>query len=107
MNEDYIMQPIDKRKWAYDNILTTPEAIELLGISRSRLSHLIRNGKITPLKKLGCTSLFLREDLEKKLEELIVLEKIFAKGLMMQSLHYEISKGVTKIERETEAKEHL
>ena len=70
MNEDYIMQPIDKRKWAYDNILTTPEAIELLGISRSRLSHLIRNGKITPLKKLGCTSLFLREDLEKKLEEI-------------------------------------
>lgn len=78
MNEDYIMQPIDKRKWAYDNILTTPEAIELLGISRSRLSHLIRNGKITPLKKLGCTSLFLREDLEKKLEELIVLRKKYS-----------------------------
>ncbi|WP_346780816.1 DNA-binding protein, partial [Bacillus cereus] len=43
------------------------------GVSRSRLSHMIRNGKITPLKKLGCTSLFLKEDLEKKLEELIVL----------------------------------
>ncbi|MEH7668968.1 helix-turn-helix domain-containing protein [Bacillus sp. JJ689] len=75
---EYIMQPIDKRKWAYDNILTTPEAIELLGISRSRLSHLIKKGKITPLKKQGCTSLFLREDLEKKLAELIVLRKKYS-----------------------------
>ncbi|PES30103.1 helix-turn-helix transcriptional regulator [Bacillus cereus] len=77
MNE-YIMQPIDKREWAYDNILTTPEALELLGISRSRLSHLIKKGKIVPLKKQGCTSLFLREDLEKKLAELIVLRKKYS-----------------------------
>ncbi|PFZ64882.1 helix-turn-helix domain-containing protein [Bacillus wiedmannii] len=72
MNE-YIMQPIDKREWARANVMTTPEALEILGISRARLSHMIRNGKITPIKKLGCTSLFLKEDLEKKLEELIVL----------------------------------
>ncbi|GAB6415609.1 helix-turn-helix domain-containing protein [Bacillus cereus] len=77
MNDEYIMQPIDKRKWAYDNILTTPEALELLGISRSRLSHLIKKGKIIPLKKQGCTSLFLREDLEKKLEELKILRAKF------------------------------
>jgi predicted XRE-type DNA-binding protein len=69
------MQPVDKRQWVKFNVLTTPEAIELLGISRARLSNMIRNGKIVPLKKLGCTSLFLREDLEKKLEELIVLRK--------------------------------
>lgn len=74
---EYIMQSIDKRKWAYENILTTPGAIELLGISRSRLSHLIKKGKIVPLKKQGCTSLFLREDLEKKLEELIILRAKF------------------------------
>lgn len=74
---EYIMQSIDKRQWAYENILTTPEAIELLGISRSRLSHLIKKGKIVPLKKQGCTSLFLREDLEKKLEELIILRAKF------------------------------
>ena len=72
---EYILQPIDKRQWVHDNVMTTPEAIEILGISRARLSHLIRNGKITPIKKLGCTSLFLREDLEKKLEELIKLRK--------------------------------
>ncbi|MGM2859641.1 helix-turn-helix domain-containing protein [Bacillus cereus group sp. Bce021] len=72
---EYILQPIDKHQWVRDNVMTTPEAIEILGISRARLSHLIRNGKITPIKKLGCTSLFLREDLEKKLEELIKLRK--------------------------------
>ncbi|MGE6541087.1 helix-turn-helix domain-containing protein [Bacillus luti] len=72
---EFIMQPVDKRQWMFDNVLTTPEAIELLGISRARMSNMIRNGKIVPLKKLGCTSLFLREDLEKKLEELIVLRR--------------------------------
>ncbi|WP_242305742.1 helix-turn-helix domain-containing protein [Bacillus cereus group sp. BfR-BA-01451] len=72
---EYELQLIDKRQWVHDNVMTTPEAIEILGVSRSRLSHLIRNGKITPIKKLGCTSLFLREDLEKKLEELILLRK--------------------------------
>ncbi|AAT57260.1 MULTISPECIES: helix-turn-helix transcriptional regulator [Bacillus] len=72
MNE-YIMQPVDIRQWVYDNVYTTPEALSYLGVSRSRMSRMIKDGKITPIKKLGCTSLFLREDLEKKLEELIVL----------------------------------
>ncbi|USL02186.1 helix-turn-helix domain-containing protein [Bacillus anthracis] len=75
---EYMLQPVDIRQWVHDNVMTTPEAIEILGVSRSRLSHLIRNGKITPIKKLGCTSLFLREDLEKKLEELIVLRKKYS-----------------------------
>ncbi|PGC57712.1 helix-turn-helix domain-containing protein [Bacillus wiedmannii] len=74
---DYIFQPVDKRKWAYDNILTTPEAILFLGISRSRMSNMIKNGKIVPLKKQGAISLFLREDLENKLEELIILRAKF------------------------------
>lgn len=77
MNDEYILQKFDKRKWAKANILTTPEALEILGISRARLSNMIKNGKIVPLKKLGCTSLFLREDLENKLEELIILRAKF------------------------------
>lgn len=70
---EYIMQPIDIHQWVRDNVLTTPEAIEYLEISRARLSHMIRNGKIVPIKKLGCTSIFLKSDLEKKKEELTVL----------------------------------
>ncbi|PEA67716.1 helix-turn-helix domain-containing protein [Bacillus toyonensis] len=72
-NDLYALQPIDKRQWIFDNVLTTPEAIEYLGVSRSRMSHMIKNGKIVPIKKLGCISLFLKSDLEKKKEELIVL----------------------------------
>ncbi|EJR31136.1 MULTISPECIES: helix-turn-helix domain-containing protein [Bacillus cereus group] len=72
-NDSYTRQAIDIRKWINDNVMTTPEAIELLGISRARMSHMIKNGKIVPIKKLGCVSLFLREDLEKKKEELILL----------------------------------
>ncbi|WP_242284714.1 helix-turn-helix domain-containing protein [Bacillus cereus] len=72
---EYIMQAIDKRRWVYDNVLTTPEALSILGVSRARMSRMIKDGKITPIKKQGCTSLFLREDLEKKLEELIILRE--------------------------------
>ncbi|MGO0657562.1 helix-turn-helix domain-containing protein [Bacillus mycoides] len=74
---EYIMQPLDKRKWVYDNVMTTPEAIEYLEISRARMSHMIKNGKIVPVKKQGCVSLFLREDLEKKKEELVALRKVY------------------------------
>ncbi|MED3395506.1 helix-turn-helix domain-containing protein [Bacillus wiedmannii] len=65
----------DKRKFIKEHVLTTPEAIELLGISHSGMSNMIKSGKIVPIKKLGCVSLFLKSDLEKKKEELIVLRK--------------------------------
>lgn len=52
MNE-YIMQPTDTRQWVRDNVMTTPEAIEILGVSRSRMSNMIKNGKLVPIKKLG------------------------------------------------------
>lgn len=70
MNE-YIMQPIDIRQWVSDNVMTTPEAIEYLV---EDVSHMIKNGKVVPLKKQGCVSLFLLEDLEKKKEELMALQ---------------------------------
>ncbi|EJS14935.1 hypothetical protein IKS_01594 [Bacillus cereus VDM062] len=70
---EYIMQPIDIHQWVRENVFTTPETIEYLGISRARLSHMIKNGKIVPIKKLGCTSIFLKSDLEKKLKELTAL----------------------------------
>ncbi|MDU0073255.1 helix-turn-helix domain-containing protein [Bacillus sp. FSL M8-0052] len=51
-------------------VLTTNEAAELLGITRARMSQLINNGKLNPVKKLRGISLFLRADLEKKKKEL-------------------------------------
>ncbi|WP_240515158.1 MULTISPECIES: helix-turn-helix domain-containing protein [Bacillus cereus group] len=67
------MSRSDKRKFIVEKVLTTPEAIEFLGVSRARLSHMIKKGKITPVKKLGCVSLFLKDDLIVKREELKLL----------------------------------
>ncbi|AMA71430.1 helix-turn-helix domain-containing protein [Aneurinibacillus thermoaerophilus] len=47
-------------------VLSSAEAIEYLGISRARLSQLIKNGKLIPIKKLQRDSLFLKIDVEKK-----------------------------------------
>lgn len=66
---------IEKREFIVSEVLTTPEAIEFLGISRARLSSLIKNGKINPVKKLGCVSLFLKSDLAEKRKELVELRK--------------------------------
>ncbi|MFP7171963.1 DNA-binding protein [Terribacillus halophilus] len=46
------------------NVLTSSEAIEFLGITRGRLSQLIKSEKIVPVKRSGKDSWFLREDLE-------------------------------------------
>lgn len=75
MNDLYMLQPVDMCQWVHDNVYTTPEAMAYLGVSRSRMSRMIKDGKIVPCKKMGCVSLFLKVDLEKKLEELIVLRK--------------------------------
>ncbi|MEH7787334.1 helix-turn-helix transcriptional regulator [Bacillus thuringiensis] len=64
---------IVKRKFIKEEVLTTPEAIEFLGVSRARMSHMIKKGKITPVKKLGCVSLFLKDDVIAKREELELL----------------------------------
>lgn len=65
----------EKREFIVNEVLTTPEAIEFLEISRARLSAMIKNGKIIPVKKLGCVSLFLKYDLIEKREELMALRK--------------------------------
>ncbi|PFS38743.1 helix-turn-helix domain-containing protein [Bacillus thuringiensis] len=58
-----------------NEVLTAPEAIEILDITRARMSQLIKQGKITPVKKLDKVSLFLRADVEEKRKELVVLRE--------------------------------
>ncbi|TCT23403.1 AlpA family transcriptional regulator [Melghiribacillus thermohalophilus] len=58
-----------------NEVLTTSEAIKILGISRQAMSNKIRDGKIKPVKKLRGDSLFLRSDIEEKKRELEVLRK--------------------------------
>lgn len=56
-------------------VLVTSEAMEILDVSRSRMSVLIKTGKLEPVKKLGNVSLFLRADIEEKKKELEVLRE--------------------------------
>ncbi|AWC33274.1 MULTISPECIES: helix-turn-helix domain-containing protein [Bacillus cereus group] len=56
-----------------NEVLTTPEAMEILEISRVRMSAMIKAGKLVPIKKLGNVSLFLRKDIAEKKKELEVL----------------------------------
>ncbi|KFN01796.1 DNA-binding protein [Bacillus clarus] len=53
-----------------NEVLTAPEDIEILSITRIRMSQLIKKGKMKPVKKLDKVSLFLRVDVEGKRKEL-------------------------------------
>lgn len=68
---EYIMQAIDKREWVRTEILVTSEAIELLGISRSRMNMLLKKGQLEPIKRTIGVNLFLRDDIINKKEELV------------------------------------
>ncbi|PGP18667.1 DNA-binding protein [Bacillus cereus] len=58
------------RKFIEEEVLTSTEAAEVLGVSRARISQLIGSGQLIPVKKLKGDSLFYRKDVEEKLEEL-------------------------------------
>lgn len=60
----------DVRKFIEEEVLTSTEAAEVLGVSRARVSQLIGEGKLVPAKKLRGDSLFYRKDVLEKLEEL-------------------------------------
>ncbi|MFD6441445.1 hypothetical protein ACFWDG_16885 [Peribacillus sp. NPDC060186] len=74
MTDYYIMEKFDAKKFVLEEILTSTECIEFLGISRSRLSSLIKSNKIVPIKK-GGVQLYLKQDMLKKKAELEELRK--------------------------------
>ncbi|WP_341284696.1 helix-turn-helix domain-containing protein [Priestia megaterium] len=89
MKEFEYIKPELKRKFIRECVLTSPEAIELLEISRPRLSAMIKDGKLTPAKKSGATSLFLKDDLLQKKEELITLRKKYRPWEITKENHNE------------------
>ncbi|HDR7770404.1 TPA: DNA-binding protein [Bacillus paranthracis] len=81
MNEHCICKYFDKKKFVREQIMLTSDALEFLEISRPRLNMLIKQGKIEPIIRTGATSVFLREDLIKKKEEMIALRLKYRPGL--------------------------
>ncbi|BCD02793.1 hypothetical protein BC30048_p1302 (plasmid) [Bacillus cereus] len=60
-----------------NEVLITAEAMEILDVNRSRMSALIKAGKLTPIKKSGNVSIFLKADIEAKKVELEELRAKF------------------------------
>ena len=67
--EEELRQFLDKE------VLTTPEALELLGIGRQALNSLVQRGKLKPFKELKAVKLFLRSDVEARKGEAAELKK--------------------------------
>ncbi|MED0826569.1 hypothetical protein [Bacillus pacificus] len=75
MNDLYVLQKFDKRKFVQEEVMLTADALAFLEISRPRLNMLIKQGKIEPVIRTGATSVFLQDDLIEKKKELIELRK--------------------------------
>jgi hypothetical protein len=58
-------------------LITAVLAMEILNVNRSRMSAMVKAGKLTPIKKLGNVSIFLKADIEAKKEELEELRAKF------------------------------
>ncbi|GLG01575.1 hypothetical protein Alches_16150 [Alicyclobacillus hesperidum subsp. aegles] len=57
-------------RWAQENILTPQEVTEILECSLQAVRQSVQHGKLQPLKKHERITLFLREDVEARSEEL-------------------------------------
>lgn len=69
----YITNPEEIRT----NVVTSREVLELLGISRARLSQLVKAGKLKPLK----SNLFLTNDILERKEQQIHLRHKYYKPI--------------------------
>lgn len=74
------VQEIDLRQLIIEETCLTSEAMEILDVSRPRLNQMVKQGKIQPVKKTGAISIFFKQDLLKRKEELIELRKKYGTG---------------------------
>ncbi|MEY8820797.1 helix-turn-helix domain-containing protein [Bacillus subtilis] len=59
----------------HNEVLSTTEVAEILNVNKQRMSALINTERIIPVKKIGRTSLFLRQDVESLKKELEANQK--------------------------------
>ncbi|MFE6232555.1 helix-turn-helix domain-containing protein [Bacillus subtilis] len=59
----------------HNEVLSTTEVAEILNVNKQRMSALINTERIIPVKKIGRTSLFLRQDVEDLQKELEANQK--------------------------------
>lgn len=73
MSQIYVVKSLDIKQFIEEEILTSAEVMAILEISRARLSILVKEGKITPVKT-GTVNLFLMDDVLDRLEKSVELK---------------------------------
>ncbi|CQR73281.1 Helix-turn-helix domain protein [Sporomusa ovata DSM 2662] len=58
----------DLIQFIVDNIITTRDAMEILGCSRQNIDDLIKRGKLTPVKKWDRDKLFWKSDIMERVK---------------------------------------
>lgn len=54
-----------------NEVLTSTEAQEILEINKQRMSKLIKDGRLQPIKRVGQITLFLKSDIDQLKKELL------------------------------------
>ncbi|MCY9196014.1 helix-turn-helix domain-containing protein [Bacillus atrophaeus] len=60
----------DIEDFVKSEILSSSEAAKILDVNKQRMSKLIKDGRIVMVKKVGMSSLFLRQEVENLKKEL-------------------------------------
>lgn len=60
-----------------DEVLTKPEVMDMLGLTRQGMYNHLKKGSIKPFKKTGNTELYFKEDVLKFKEQLEVNRKTY------------------------------
>ncbi|UOF90742.1 DNA-binding protein [Fodinisporobacter ferrooxydans] len=60
-------------RWIQENLLSPHEVSEYLGVTPQAVNQSVKNGKLVPIKQEPRFSLFLKEDVENRKEELQTL----------------------------------
>ncbi|UOF90743.1 helix-turn-helix domain-containing protein [Fodinisporobacter ferrooxydans] len=58
----------DLRRYIAEQVLTTTEVTEMLGVTRQMVNKLVKGDKLHPFKSSGAISLFFKTDVEKYLK---------------------------------------
>ncbi len=66
--------------WFEHNVVSTAEAIEILGCSRQNLHAFVKSKKLTPIKETNRERLFWRSDVLARLEETSKYNRTDKKG---------------------------
>lgn len=56
------------RNFIQDNVITTTEAIQILGCSRQYINKLVSENKLIPIKKISNVTLFFKSDVKARLK---------------------------------------